>query len=170
MTGDEKMPAAKKKIVRKRRAVLDRAQLKQREIGIIADLKAGALSYRKIADKWKVSLPTVNAKARKANIHRPRGRRPMGVKVVPVRIGRPTPTAKKVGRPAKKIAATIAPIAKVKLARLRKRGRRVAKARFAIAKRPKFMDAFRELLLHHYPAIAYVKVHRLEKVLGKELG
>jgi DNA-binding CsgD family transcriptional regulator len=161
------MPAAKK-VVRRRRAVLDRAQLKQREIGIIADLKAGALSYRKIADKWKVSLPTVNAKARKANIHRPRGRRPMGVTVVPVKIGRPAATPKRRGRPPKKAPATLAPVAKA--AKVRRRGRKVARRRAAVVSRPKFMDAFRELLLHHYPAIAYVKVHRLEKVLDKELA
>ncbi len=161
------MPAAKR-VVRRRRAVLDRAQLKQREIGIIGDLKAGLLSYRKIADKWKVSLPTVNAKARKANIHRPRGRRPMGVKVVPVKLGRPVAAPKRRGRPPKKVAASVAPIAMK--AKPRKRVRKAAKARAAVVRRPKFMDAFRELLLHHFPAIAYVKVNRLEKVLDKELS
>ncbi|MBD3160886.1 MAG: hypothetical protein GF346_01895 [Candidatus Eisenbacteria bacterium] len=60
----------------RRRARLDRAAQQQREVAIISDLKAGALSYRKIAQKHGVSLPTVNAKARKAGITRPRGRRP----------------------------------------------------------------------------------------------
>ena len=161
------MPAAKKKVVRRRRVVLDRVQLKQRENAIIADLKAGVLSYRKIAEKWKVSLPTVNAKARKAGIRRPRGRRPMGVTAVPVKIGRPLSTAKKRGRPQQ----TSLPVTAVaKPVRRRGRVRRAAKARAATMKQPKFMDAFRELLLHHFPAIAYVKVHRLEKVLGKELS
>lgn len=168
------MPAAKKKVVRRRRVVLDRAQLKQRELGIIADLKAGILSYRKIAAKWKVSLPTVNAKARKAGVRRPRGRRPMGTSAVAVKIVAPVAAPKKRGRPPKKAAVptpAVARIAKIaKVAKVRKRVRKAVKARIAVSKRPKFMDAFRELLLQHYPAIPYLKVHRLEKVLDKELS
>jgi hypothetical protein len=165
------MPAKKKKIVRPRRAVLDRAQLKQRELGIIADLKAGILSYRKIALKWKVSLPTVNAKARKAGIRRPRGRRPAGVVAVAVKIGRPA-VAKKAGRKAKKVAPAAPAVAGTvaKAPKAKRRVRRALKSRQPVAKRPKFMDAFRELLLQHYPAIPYLKVHRLEKVLEKELA
>lgn len=70
------MPKKKSKAPARRRARLDRPAQQQREAAIIADLKAGALSYRKIAQKHAVSLPTVNAKARKAGITRPRGRRP----------------------------------------------------------------------------------------------
>jgi hypothetical protein len=162
------MPAVKKKVVRKRRVVLDRTQLKQRELGIIADLKAGVLSYRKIAAKWKVSLPTVNAKARKAGVRRPRGRRPSGISAVPVKIVRPAAAAKKRGRPLKKAVLAVAAVAKV--AKVRKRVRKAVKARVAVSRRPKFMDAFRELLLQHYPSIPYLKVHRLEKVLDKELS
>ncbi|MBU1699803.1 MAG: hypothetical protein KJ970_15785 [Candidatus Eisenbacteria bacterium] len=47
----------------------------ERERGIIEDLKKGDLTYREIAKKYNVSLPTVNTKARKAGIVRPRGRR-----------------------------------------------------------------------------------------------
>lgn len=165
------MPPSKKKIVRPRRAVLDRAQLKQRELGIIADLKAGILSYRKIALKWKVSLPTVNAKARKAGIRRPRGRRPAGVIAVPVKIGRPV-VAKKTGRKAKKVAAAAPVVARpaAKAPKAKRGARRVVKRRQTAARRPKFMDALRDLLLQHYPAIPYMKVQRLEKILEKELS
>ncbi len=51
----------------------------KREAAIIADIKAGELSYRQIASKHEVSLPTVNNKARKAGISR--GRRE-GAKIV----------------------------------------------------------------------------------------
>lgn len=161
------MPAAKK-VVRRRRVVLDRAQLKQREAGIIADLKAGLLSYRKIADKWKVSLPTVNAKARKAGVSRPRGRRPVGTLKVVAKLGRPAAAPKRRGRPPKVLATPVLPI--IKAVKRRARRARVRRAIVAAVKGPAFMEAFRELLLQHYPSIAYVKVNRLEKLLGKELS
>jgi hypothetical protein len=61
-----------KKAGGKKRPRLTKAQLLKREKAIIADIKAGALSYRQIAAKHKVSLPTVNNKARKAGISRGR--------------------------------------------------------------------------------------------------
>ena len=66
-------------MARMKKKVLTPAARKAREKAIIADLKAGKLSYREIAAKHGVSLPTVNSKARKAGITRPRGRKP-GVK------------------------------------------------------------------------------------------
>jgi len=52
--------------------ILTKAQRLVREKAIIRDLRGAKLSYRKIAEKHKVSLPTVNAKARKAGITRSR--------------------------------------------------------------------------------------------------
>jgi hypothetical protein len=54
------------------RKLLTRTERLARERAIIQDLRAGLLSYRKIAAKHRVSLPTVNAKARKAGIRRSR--------------------------------------------------------------------------------------------------
>lgn len=58
--------------------VLTKAQRLTRERAIIRDLRAGKLSYRQIAAQHSVSLPTVNAKARKAGIRRRPGVRPAG--------------------------------------------------------------------------------------------
>ena len=52
------------------RKVLSKVQRTAREKAIIQDLNGGAMSYRQIAAKHHVSLPTVNAKARKAGITR----------------------------------------------------------------------------------------------------
>ena len=154
---------ARKKAVRK--TSLSKAQLAAREKAIIADIAAGKLSYRKIAEKHGVSLPTVNNKARKAGISR--GRRP-GAKIVvagPKRAPTVRPTkarrtakaarkatrkaapkrARKVGRPMKAAPAPIVadrPVVKAPVARA---ARRTApqKARKAARRgaRPRVMGA-----------------------------
>ena len=53
------MAPVKKRIVKR---TLTKTQRAAREKRIIADLRAGKLSYRKIAAKHKVSLPTVNGR------------------------------------------------------------------------------------------------------------
>jgi hypothetical protein len=146
------MPARRKKTVRRVKR-LDRAAMKKREAAIIRDLKAGRLSYRMIAQKHGVSLPTVNAKARKANIRRPRGRRPAGATVVTMKAGvrRPRPRRKTTLR-AKKTA--------VRRARPRTRTtRRVA------TKAAPFQDAFRRVVLHYYPGITLKKFDKLAKLV-----
>ncbi len=76
-----------------RKARLTPAEMVKREKAIIADIKAGVLSYREIAAKHGVSLPTVNNKARKAGISRGR-RKGAKILVAPLRSG-PKPKAKK---------------------------------------------------------------------------
>jgi len=151
------MPAKKKRVARRAPKRLDRVALKKREIAIIADLKTGLLSYRKIADKHGVSLPTVNAKARKAKISRPRGRRPSVV---------PATAARRPGRPAK---TTVAPVRMS--ARGRKPGRRVGRpARATTRKGTPFADAFREMVLRYYPSLTLKKFDRLSKMINKEMS
>jgi hypothetical protein len=158
------MPA-KKRIRAPRRKRLDKSAQKARETAIIADLKAGKLSYRLIAEKHKVSLPTVNAKARKANIRRPRGRRPAVA----------TPMVAMAAKPAKKERArrTVAPVA-IKARGVRRRGRprgRVA-ARIvrAIAPRGAFQNAFREMVLRYYPKLTLAQFDKLSKMIDKAVS
>lgn len=146
------MPTKRRKTVRRPKR-LDRTAMKKREVAIIKDLKAGKLSYRMIAEKHKVSLPTVNAKARKANISRPRGRRPAGVKVVKMSTPRRrTTTRKPVVRRAKRVIAR-------RTATPKRTTRRVAKGGH-------FQDAFREMVLRYYPSITLKKFDRLAKLVN----
>jgi hypothetical protein len=86
-----------------RKPRLTAAEMVSREKAIIDDIKAGVLSYREIALKQGVSLPTVNNKARKAGISR--GRR-KGAKInVPALRSGPKPKAKKAVRKAARKAA-----------------------------------------------------------------
>ncbi len=157
LTGDGKMPVKKK--TRRTPARLDRTALKKREMAIIVDLRAGELSYRAIAQKHKVSLPTVNAKARKAGISRPRGRRPAGVKAVPVT------AVRKVGRPRKTATATY----KARTPR-RKATKRVVRATGRMTKVHPFSEAFRAIVLHYYPSLTLAKFDRLTRLIAKEMS
>ena len=147
------MPARKKKTVRRVKR-LDRTAMKAREARIIRDLKAGRLSYRMIAEKHSVSLPTVNAKARKANIRRPRGRRPAGVTVVTMKAAarRPRLRRKTTLRAKKAVARRVRP---------RTRTRRV------VTRTAPFQDAFRQVVLHYYPTITLKKFDKLAKLVGQ---
>lgn len=123
---------AKKSRKGARKPRLSPKQMAEREKAIIEDIKAGVLSYREIAAKHGVSLPTVNNKARKAGISR--GRR-KGAKIVvaPIRRG-PKKAAKKVAKKAGRKAAKKAgrkaarKVAKPAVKRaVKKRGKRVVR-------------------------------------------
>jgi len=81
----------------RRVAILSKAQMLARVKAIIADIRAGVLSYRDIAAKHGVSLPTVNNKARKAGISR--GRRKGAKILVPAPRRRRAGTAAKAAAP-----------------------------------------------------------------------
>ena len=157
------MPAAKK-VVRRKPARLDRAAQKKREQLIIADLKAGEMSYREIAHKHGVSLPTVNAKARKAGIRRPRGRRRAAVVAA-------AKAPRRRGRPA--AAPAVAKAAPRK--RRRGRPRRVGRPGRPAARRPGrppkaagFMDAFRKMVLGYFPNLTLQRYDRLVRIIETE--
>ena len=150
--------------------VISSADREAREKAIVVDLKAGDLSYRQIAKKHGVSLPTVNNKARKFGISR--GRRP-GAKILVPAIRRPSKkTAKK--KTAKKAARRIVrKVAKRPVGRPRKKVGRPRKA--VAAARPTrsaagFADAFREILLQHYPNISLKQFEKLNEMVSRELA
>ncbi|MBK8232538.1 MAG: hypothetical protein IT349_15045 [Candidatus Eisenbacteria bacterium] len=161
----------------------------KREAAIIADIKAGELSYRQIASKHEVSLPTVNNKARKAGISR--GRREGAKIVLPApRRGRPAGTTRAVmaarvaaarsarsgaparrGRPARK-AATASIVAAPITAIRRRRGRPSARARKAatvaarqIRSQAGFAEAFRQLVLAHHPNMTVSRFDKLMRMV-----
>ena len=132
-----------------------------REQAIVVDLKAGALSYRQIAEKHGVSLPTVNNKARKFGISR--GRRP-GAKILVPAIRRPSKkkTAKRpVGRPRKAVGRP-----RGKVGRPRKDAATTRPSRSGAG----FDDAFRSLLLEYYPNISLKQFEKLNEVMSRELS
>jgi len=154
----------KKRVKARRPKRLNKVALKAREAAIIADLRAGNLSYRKIAARHKVSLPTVNAKARKAGIRRPRGRRPM--------VAAPVKAVTVAPRRRAKAAKMVAPMAKV-AHRPRKRGRprRVAARAIRVpAASGAFQEAFRQMVLHYYPRLTLAQFDRLAKVIAKAVS
>ena len=126
---------------------LTKNQRLKREERIIRDIKAGKLSYRLIADKHSVSLPTVNNKARKAGISR--GRR-KGAKIVVAGPRRAAKKATKRTAPATRRTKTAQPV------------RRSA--------RPEFGEAFRELVLQHHPDMSLRKFDRLSQMIAKEIS
>lgn len=158
------MPA-KKRIRAPRRKRLDKGAQKAREAAIIADLKAGKLSYRLIAEKHKVSLPTVNAKARKANIHRPRGRRPAVATPMTAMAAKP---AKK--GPARRVAAPVAMKIRRVARKRHPRGRVASRIVRAIAPRGAFQNAFREMILRYYPKLTLAQFDRLSKMIDKAVS
>jgi DNA-binding CsgD family transcriptional regulator len=162
------MPAAKR-VVRRGPARLDRAAQKKREQAIIADLKAGEMSYREIAQKHGVSLPTVNAKARKAGIRRPRGRRRVAAVA--------TKAPRRRGRPPKSEKATVTKAAPRKRRRGRPAARRAGRPGRPAARRPGrppkaagFMDAFRKMVLGYFPNLTLQKYDRLVRIVESETG
>jgi len=144
------MPTRRPKTVRRVKR-LDRAAMKRRETAIIHDLKAGQLSYRMIAQKHHVSLPTVNAKARKANIRRPRGRRPAAAVVTMMATTGRRPRRRATVRAKRIVARRVRP---------RTRARRVSTT---VAP---FHDAFRQMVLHYYPRITLRQFDRLAKMVA----
>lgn len=140
-----------------RGAKLSKDDRAQREVAIIEDIKAGKLSYRQIAAKHSVSLPTVNNKARKANISR--GRR-KGKKMIQVQGPRP-------GRRPKTVAR--APRAAAPAAAAKPRGRRPGRPKGSknVVKRGGFQEALRALVLQHYPNISLRDFDRLSEAVAR---
>jgi hypothetical protein len=170
------MAKAKKKSAT---ATLTPAQRKAREQAIIRDLKAGKLSYREIAAKHGVSLPTVNSKARKAGIVRPRGRRPKAGR--PAAAARPAVSARRKAKAAKKVARKKArrkaatrrkvtrrtAVRKVRTVRRKATARKAARRKTA---RQSFQDAFRALLMAHFPDMSIKKFDQLLRLVERRVG
>jgi hypothetical protein len=128
--------------------ILTKVQRVAREKAIIRDLHAGGLSYRQIAAKHHVSLPTVNAKARKANIIRRRGRISRAI----------------VGKATTRVAAKARITAKRTYARrvkTRAIHRTWAGGRSAI----RFNENFRKLVMSYYPTMPLAKFERLTRMI-----
>lgn len=162
-------------------------QMASRENAIIEDIKAGVLSYREIALKNGVSLPTVNNKARKAGISR--GRR-KGAKIVVAPLRR---RAKKVAKKAgKKTGRKVARKATKKVARrgpgrprtlpiisdqavapvVRRRRRKVARRKVAGSgaaatgrAKGNFLEALREVVLKYHPEVSLLKFEKMLKAV-----
>lgn len=157
------MPVAKK------RKTLTPAQRLAREKRIIADLNAGKLSYRQIAAKHSVSLPTVNAKARKAGISR--SRRGPAARATTRRVvrkatarARTTTRAKARTKTTRKAAATTMTARKT----TRKPTRAVAR-RTVGRSAERFQTRFRELVMTHYPNMSLRNFEKLTKAVEKVL-
>ena len=167
-----------RKGVRKPR--LSAEEMVSREKAIIEDIKAGVLSYREIALKQGVSLPTVNNKARKAGISR--GRRKGAKIIVPALRSGPKPKAKaatavvkKAARKAVKKVARRRPgrpkalpiisdqVAAPVVRRRRQVARRTAPA--ATRARGNFLDALREVVLKFHPEVSLLKFERMLKAV-----
>lgn len=143
----------------------------KREKAIIADIKAGKLSYREIAHKHGVSLPTVNNKARKAGISR--GRR-KGARIVVAGPARKK-AVRKVARKAKKAvrkvarktvrkpATAAAPVVRAPRARkvVRRRSKRVVRQ----VSHSTFCGDLRELLLKYNPNISLRRYEKIAKLV-----
>jgi hypothetical protein len=164
------------------RRMLTKAQRMAREKAIIKDLKAGQLSYRRIALKHKVSLPTVNSKARKAGITRSR-RGPAALAAPATMRAKRTVARRKVGR---RVAARKAVLrTKVRVAVRRKVAARKVRryvARAVAARRMAagamtrgrrgsraFREQFRTLVMFHYPNISLKLFDRLTSVIERSL-
>ena len=158
------MPA-KKRTRAPRRKRLDKTAQKAREAAIIADLKAGVLSYRLIAQKHKVSLPTVNAKARKAGITRPRGRRPASAMPMVAMMAR---SAK--SQAARKGAPVTMKVRRRARRRGRPRGRMAARVVRSTTTKGNFQDAFRAMVLQYYPRLTLAQFDKLSKMIAKAIS
>jgi hypothetical protein len=141
------MAAAKKKT-----KVLTKAERLTRERAIIADLRAGEMSYRSIAVKHGVSLPTVNAKARKAKIRRRPGARVMAKGKRTKLVAKPKRVVRKVTR--------------------RKKVRKVAvhsrRATWAVKRSTeRFHEQFMALVMTYYPNISLARFERLARQIQR---
>lgn len=157
---------------------LTKAQLLKREKAIIADIRGSVLSYRQIAKKHKVSLPTVNNKARKAGISR--GRR-KGAKILvaaPKRTKaarkavRKAPRRKAMRKAARRKARKAVPMVTdlPVMRKTRKRARRVRRVRAVRAiraggRKSAFVEAMRELVLRYRPNISLKAYDRLVRTV-----
>lgn len=129
---------------RGRKQRISRTEMAAKEGQIIADIRGGSLSYREIAQKYGVSLPTVNNKAKKAGISR--GRR-KGARIV-------VPGPRRGGRRPAAAAASTASAAP-------KRRGRPPKARAGTG----FVSAFRTLVIQHHPNMTVQNFERLMRLV-----
>lgn len=163
-----------------RKPRLSKEEMASREKAIIDDIRGGVLSYREIALKHGVSLPTVNNKARKAGISR--GRR-KGASIVVTRPRRKVRGRRKAARrPARRVArrgrrpaALLEPMPQVARRPRRKAGRRKAAARRGAprgrrASKAGFAEALRALVLKHYPQMSLQKFDRLSRLIEVQAG
>jgi hypothetical protein len=166
-----------KKGAKGKRRRISKEDMAVRESAIIEDIKAGVLSYRQIAAKHGVSLPTVNNKARKAGISR--GRRKGARTIVPsirrktAKVARKaarktTRKAARRGRPPLAAATGEAPAIRRPAGRRpvgRPTGARRGRPPGAARVKQGFDAAFRDLVLQHYPTISLVKFEKLAKAV-----
>jgi transposase len=138
---------------KKTRKIMTKAQRLVREKAIIRDLRGGDLSYRQIAARHKVSLPTVNAKARKAGIRR-RGRPTMKARPKHVMA---TPT-KRIQRRTRRVRRTMP-------------ARTMRRMAMAIG-RPtaNFNEQFRNLVMHYYPNMPLARFERLTSMIKRAIS
>ncbi|MBM3318640.1 MAG: hypothetical protein FJY75_12385 [Candidatus Eisenbacteria bacterium] len=180
--------------------MLTKVQRLARERAIIKELRGGELSYRKIAAKFGVSLPTVTAKARKAGIRRRPGARPAAKAAAPIQARAAATTVKartrstairaRAASTALKAAATAArPKARSAAAKIRAgkaalrahgRARRTGRPRRAAGaqrrtalgarRAERFQEQFRTLVMHHYPNISLARFDRLVKQIARAMA
>lgn len=148
------MAVAKKK-ARKKAAILTKAQRLARERAIIKELRGGELSYRRIAAKFGVSLPTVNSKARKAGIRRRPGVRG-AMKAAPV----PKAAAQPVRAKARRVVRAAG----------RPRKARAKQAPGAVRRVDRFQEQFRALVMSYYPDISLRAFDRLAKEIERAMS
>ena len=147
---------------------LTQAQRISREKAIIKDLQAGKMSYRVIAEKHKVSLPTVNAKARKAGITRTR-RGPAAKKVTSRKVTRVARTTMKTKKPTLRKKAT-RKVAKKTVARKKVTRRKVTRVVGRKSRSiEKFQSQFKDLVMNFYPNMSLKAYEKLNKVIAKAL-
>jgi hypothetical protein len=148
-----------------------------RETRIIKDLQAGKLSYREIAGKHGVSLPTVNSKARKAGISRPRGRRPEGQSAAVNRISMSRGTVRRrktrvAGAPGRKtrMATRGAGRTSARRSTTRRTVRAVGSGGGGMGRSQQAFHAkFRELVMSHYPNMTITQYDRLIRLVEARL-
>ncbi|MFH1142960.1 MAG: hypothetical protein V1774_00270 [Candidatus Eisenbacteria bacterium] len=141
------MAVAKKRT----RKTLTATQRITRERAIIHDLKGGDLSYRQIAAKHKVSLPTVNAKARKAGIRR------RGVALSKTRIARTTMTAPQRRRTIHKGRRLMQP-------------RQAQRTTVGVGRTAGFNEQFRSLVMQYYPSMPLARFERLRMMVRRAMS
>lgn len=152
------MPVAKRKT-----RTLTKTQRLAREERIIKDLRAGKLSYRQIAAKRKVSLPTVNAKARKAGISRSRSG--------PASTRRAVRPVKATSRARTRITARAksrtTARAKTRTTIRKRTPRKITRRAISTPRTTRFENRFRELVMNYYPNMPLRTFERLTKMVNK---
>ena len=165
------MPTYRKKTTRKR--PLTQTQRLAREQRIIKDLKAGKLSYRKIAVKHSVSLPTVNAKSRKAGISRSRRGPAATLKTTRAKARTTTKRTTLAKRTSVKTTRARKTVARKKTTTRRKSTPKVV-ARTAVRRTAprsaRFNEQLRWLVMNYYPNMPLKKFEKLTTTIAKAIS